>query len=301
MKFASRIGSSTFRSWSWWFGFGKCRCETGWSGSCCDDWSVSDWDAKVDAWNRGNSCEAQPGSACKEVSNSPAALDVTQSWKYEPDGDLDSQSKCEEANCMWVSCFESTNNQFNMPPADEMCSHCSGLWEGKCEWHSYEPGALAFAGPGKHCGFKYPSCPESKGKSCFCGQDAIDELREGWCNNGMGMATFCPSAIDHGDGRKQACSWNGWSITMDFNKDIPQQCEDWGVGVAGDPTHRTANKLTQDMEFKKVEPGAAVEGTQIGAAACFFLGAGGFLMKKRQHRQAPGAEKLELTGTGAAV
>ena len=249
---------------------------------------------------------------------------------------------------MWVSCFESTNNQFNMPPADEMCSHCSGPWEGKCEWHSYEPGALAFAGPGKHCGFKYPSCPESKGKSCFCGQDAIDELREGWCNNGMGMATFCPSAIDHGDGRKQACSWNGWSITMDFNKDIPQQCEDWGVGVAGerrarrraklgrgtdlivgltmfvvlvvtsmlahlrlsplffviatgDPTHRTANKLTQDMEFKKVEPGAAVEGTQIGAAACFFLGAGGFLMKKRQHRQAPGAEKLELTGTGAAV
>jgi len=107
--------------------------------------------------------------------------------------------------------------------------------------------------------------------------------------------------MDHGDGRTQECAWNGWTITMDG--DIDSQCAEWGSTKTGDPARVTPNKLTPAMEFEKVEPGAMVEGTQIGAAACIFMGAGGYLMRKRRLRDSPGngGMRLELQGGGNGV
>merc|ERR550525_2010666 len=99
---------------------------------------------------------------------------VASAWTYEPTLSLSSQSKCESAGCMWVKCFPASGNSlpFSTSNSSEMCSHCGGPWQGNCEWKSYEPGALAFAGPGKHCGFSYPECPASEGMHCFCGDAA---------------------------------------------------------------------------------------------------------------------------------
>jgi len=198
------------RGWSWWFGWGDCNCFDGWSGDCCDSWSVSDWDKKVYEWNRGESCKAQPEAACQHASNPPAPVEYTQQWEYEPNKALSTQSQCVSAGCVWATCFPQPYG-FTYDAADEMCSHCHGPWKGKCEWDHYAPGWLAFAGPGEHCGFKYPACPESVGKNCFCGE-AKDELNSGWFNGGQGMDKFCPQAMDHGDGRTQKCLWNGWTI-----------------------------------------------------------------------------------------
>lgn len=288
------------------FGFGNCKCYSGWSGGCCNDWSVSDWEQKVSKWNEGESCEAQPNQACNKVSNSPAIKTWTPTWTYPPDTSKGSQSSCEQAGCMWVDCFQSSNNQFNSPPADEMCSNCDGPWKGKCEWHHYVAGALAFAGPGEHCGFKYPACPSSKGSNCFCEASAINALKTGWCNNGDGMGTFCPNAIDHGGGRTQECAWNGWTVSPQANGGIEESCSQWGASMSGNPAAIADNKISTKMEnFQKVEPGATVEGTQISGASCIFLGAGAFLMKKRGARKARGAEggddNLEMLGEAQTV
>ena len=217
------------RSWSWWFGWGSCNCYSGWGNSCCASWSVSDWEDKVSAWNRGESCEAQPSQACRKVSGSPATASWTQTWKYPPDTTKSSQSTCEASGCLWVECFPSNNNQFNSPPADQMCSHCDGLWEGKCEWHHYAPGILAFAGPGEQCGFRYPSCPASEGSNCFCSDTAITHLKESWCDSGANMVDFCPVAMEWSDGRSQECSWNGWTVNPQNSGGIDATCTDWGA------------------------------------------------------------------------
>jgi len=217
------------RSWSWWFGFGECECYNNWSGRCCSEWSLGDWDQKVADWSRGESCEAQPGQACAVVTSSPASQTHTQIWKHQPEASLSSQSQCEASGCMWVECFPSDNAGLGVAPAEDMCSQCDGPWKGRCEWSEYSPGFLAFAGPGKYCGFKYPACPASAAKNCFCGEDTMQELRTGWCNNGEGMGTFCPNALDHGDGRTQQCSWNGWTISPQDGGDIEETCRSWGL------------------------------------------------------------------------
>lgn len=219
------------RSWNWWFGFGECKCHDNWSDRCCATWSVNDWEKKVADWSRGESCEAQPGQACaRPQTNSPAPVKHTQKWKHEPSETLTTEAQCVQNYCMWVECSEakSSGSTLGTPPADEMCSQCDGPWAGKCEWNHYKPGVLAFAGPGEHCGFKYPVCPERVAKHCFCGEAAVQELRAGWCNNGAGMSTFCPAAMDHGDGRSQACTWNGWQIWPQHGGDIEETCSRWG-------------------------------------------------------------------------
>jgi len=199
------------RGWSWWFGWGDCKCYDGWSGDCCDSWSVTDWDKKVYEWNRGESCKAQPGAACRGVqTNSPPPVNHAQQWDYEPSKEYSTQSQCVSAGCIWSTCFP-LEPGFTYDSADEMCSHCDGPWKGKCKWDHYEPPWFAFAGPGEHCGFKYPACPASEGENCFCGA-AKDDLISGWNDGGKGMDKFCPKAMDHGDGRTQKCLWNGWTI-----------------------------------------------------------------------------------------
>jgi len=199
--------------WNWWFGFGECKCYEGWSGECCDEWAVSDWNAKVAAWSQGKSCKAMPNNACDKNSNLPAAQTFTRTWKHVPDSMLKSQSQCEANNCMWVECFEASGNSlpYSSNKPEEMCAHCGGPWKGKCEWKHYAPGFLAFAGPGEHCGFQYPQCPTSEAKHCFCGE-AAQKVREAWCSNNAAM-DFCPNAMTHGDGRTQECSWNGDHLT----------------------------------------------------------------------------------------
>ena len=190
------------RSWSWWFGFGSCACDDYWSGQCCDGWSLGSWSDKWEEWVAGKSCEAQPENACKKVTGgAQVSATFEQEWKFEPV--TKTQAACEAESCMWVECFPDDGNWLGTTALEMMCNECEGPWKGECDWHSYEPGALAFSGPGKYCGFRYPTCPASAGSNCFCGEEAISTLRAGWCNNGQGMGDFCPSAMDHGDGRTQ--------------------------------------------------------------------------------------------------
>ena len=191
-----------------------------------------------------------------------------------------------------MKCFESSNSQFNTPSADEMCSQCAGDWRGKCEWHHYAPGALAFAGRGEHCGFKYPTCPKSAGKNCFCSNAAKDALKSGWCNNGQGMDKFCPASMVHGDGRSQECSWNGWTVAPQEDGGIDATCRAWSLTTNGNPAAITPNKIKSNMEgFTRAEPGIAVESTSIGAASALFLGAGAAMMRgRRRLRWAPSSK-----------
>jgi len=216
------------RGWSWLFGWGDCKCHDGWSGDCCDEWSVSDWNQKVADWSRGESCEAQPDNACKLISNVPESTNYVQTWKYAPSTQSSSQQQCEDNGCMWVECFEASGKTLPFSTSDPsaMCYHCEGPWKGKCEWKHYEPGFLAFAGPGKHCGFSYPVCPAIEGKNCFCGE-AATKVKEGWCDNGTGISTFCPNAMQHTDGRTQECSWNGWTVSPSGG--IDTSCKAWGL------------------------------------------------------------------------
>lgn len=203
--------------------------------------------------------------------------------------------QCEADGCMWVECFQQTSvNLATSISADEMCSQCGGPWEGKCDWHSYAPGALAFAGPGKHCGFRYPACPSQSGKNCFCGSDAISELREGWCSGGQGQDTFCPANHDHGDGRTQECEWRGWTISPQENGGIEETCAAWGTTEA-----RAAPPVENPVEmasFVQAEPSTTVKGTQLSAAGALLMGAGAYGMKKRKLRQRP-AEMVEAEMT----
>ena len=271
------------RSWSWWFGFGSCNCESDWSGSCCGSWSVSDWDKKISEWSKGESCEAQPEQACKKVSNSPPEYQVDSNlleWEYEPSSHT-SQRQCENANCIWVECFKASSGaRLSNTDPDTLCSHCDGPWEGKCEWNSYEPGPLAFAGPGKNCGFQYPKCEADKGENCFCGS-ATQEIKEGWCNSGRGQDKFCPRALDHGDGRTQECVWSGWTISPQVNGGIDASCSAWGIPMTDDPVVPEA-KAVVAQHFVKSEPGATVVGSEmsLGSAVLLVLGAG--VMKKRK-------------------
>merc|ERR1711998_781268 len=139
-----RCDNAPSRSWSWWLGFGSCECYDNWSGRCCSEWSLGDWDQKVSEWSRGESCEAQPDQACATVSNSPEPTTHTQVWAHEPSSSLSSQRMCEASGCMWVECFKSKNKALGTASADEMCSQCSGPWKDKCEWHEYSPSVLAF-------------------------------------------------------------------------------------------------------------------------------------------------------------
>ncbi|GMI04158.1 hypothetical protein TrVE_jg7027 [Triparma verrucosa] len=294
------------RSWSWWFGFGKCNCEGGWSGSCCNSWTVSDWDQKVDDWKKGLSCEAQPENACKKNSNPPATPSVEVSWLYEPDNSKSTERQCTDAGCLWTECFPSNNaaSFTDSVSADEMCSHCSGPWAGKCDWHSYSPGFLAFAGPGKHCGFNYPDCPASAGKNCWCEDAAKQDLADSWCNNGSNQDRFCPKAFDHGDGRVQSCSWSGWTIAPQTGN-IDNDCASWGAAKSGDPQSKAVMADQTIKEFKKAEPGVAVEGATISGAAAVFLSMGAIFgrrrLKKRKSQGAEGGEGVQLKGTNNAV
>lgn len=219
------------RGWSWWFGWGDCQCTEGWSGDCCDDWSVSDWGQKVSDWGQGKSCAAHSENACKHISNLPATVDSMRTWSYPPTSDLSTQSQCEETNgCMWVECFPQSGDSlpYSTSIPAEMCSDCGGPWQGKCEWKHYTPGFLAFAGPGEHCGFSYPVCPAIEGKNCFCGQ-AANKVKEGWCDNGAGMQTFCPNALNHGNGRSQECSWSGWTVSPQVSGGATASCAAWGL------------------------------------------------------------------------
>mmetsp|Transcript_26820 Transcript_26820/g.46545 ORF Transcript_26820/g.46545 Transcript_26820/m.46545 type:complete len:252 (-) Transcript_26820:47-802(-) len=218
------------RTWTWLFGYGECKCYKGWSGSCCNEWEVSDWSQKVAEWSKGDSCKSQPQNACKLNSNLPATKEYNQTWKYQPTSY--SQSQCEATEgCLWVECFEDSGNglPYSTSDPEEMCSHCGGPWQGHCEWKHYTPGFLAFAGPGEHCGFSYPVCPASEAKNCFCGE-AAKEIKNGWChNNGAGMDAFCPSAMKHADGRTQQCSWNGWTVSPQASGGIDASCKAWGL------------------------------------------------------------------------
>lgn len=206
------------------FGFGKCNCESGWSGGCCNNWRESDWSKKVDDWKRGDSCEAQPENACKRVSNSPDPVTFDVVWTHEPDNSKITESQCTNAGCLWTECFPSNNAaSFGTETAATMCSQCDGPWKGRCDWHSYEPGFLAFAGPGKHCGFNYPDCPASVGKNCWCDDAAKQDLADSWCDNGKNMERFCPNAYDGGGGRSQECTWTGWTIQPQTG-DIDADC-----------------------------------------------------------------------------
>ena len=213
----------------------------------------------MSAWRKGEACEAQPEQACTRVTNSPAVKTFAQQWKHAPTEGISTERQCEQSGCMWVKCLTTENNAVLLSSADEMCSQCSGLWEGKCEWFHYSPSALphyalactiiclilmllgflAFAGPGEYCGFKYPVCPATAGEHCFCSADAIKEIRTGWCNNGRGMSTFCPQNMTHSDGRtQQPCSWNGWTIwpqvqipdPRDESPESAEACRIWASG-----------------------------------------------------------------------
>lgn len=129
-----------------------------------------------------------------------------------------------------VECFPQSGDSlpYSTSIPAEMCSDCGGPWQGKCEWKHYTPGFLAFAGPGEHCGFSYPVCPASEGKNCFCGQ-AANNVKEGWCDNGAGMQTFCPNALNHGNGRSQECSWSGWTVSPQVSGGATASCAAWGL------------------------------------------------------------------------
>jgi hypothetical protein len=202
---------------------------------------------------------------------------------------------------MWVECFPESSSNLEQFTDDEgsnpMCPNCNGPWKDKCEWFSYEPGALAFAGPAGYCGFKYPKCAASVGKNCFCGESAV-EIQKGWCNNGN-MENVCPKTHDYGDGRTSECNWSGWTLSPQSGNPA-SDCSSWGFSTNGDPAAasvRTAEKPA--VVFAKSEPGPGVQGAEMSLAGAGFLGLG-IALKKRKLRQKPeekGGVQMKQTAT----
>jgi acetone carboxylase gamma subunit len=191
--------------WGWLLE--QCQCDDGWTGACCDEWSVADWKEKVADWNRGRSCE-EPQSHCRRISQPPIPISHQNNWTYQPS--IYGRTTCIKKGCIWVKCLSSDSSFSNVGPS-EMCPQCSGPWTGKCKFHSYSPSILAFAGPGDHCGYKYPICPDDAAENCFCGHAKTQFMKE-W-DRGTGLNNFCLDTYEYGDGRRQPCAWSGYTFT----------------------------------------------------------------------------------------
>ncbi len=210
------------KEWSWKWGGGwfpyygwDCGCFDGFEGGYCEN-DTRTWDERVDGWVKGQYCEYSWASDyyVNDASYEPYDYD-TWEWVHEPSSEYRSQSSCVAADCIWVECFAnemSAVNSYDSFTAEKMCNNYQGPWKDKCDFDHYEPGALAFAGPGELCGFTYPKCPEAATNNCFCGDAAKEDFLADWNDNGK-MANWCPTSFAHSDGRSQPCSLNGYTFS----------------------------------------------------------------------------------------
>ena len=210
------------QEWSWKWGGGwfpyygyDCGCFDGFEGEYCER-DTRAWGDRVDGWLKGQYCEYSWDSEYYEDESDYEPHDFGDfKWEHSPSPEYTTERACVQADCLWVSCTaseESITANGDTLSEEKMCNNFQGPWEGKCEFDHYAPGPLAFAGPGEHCGFVYPKCPDVATNNCFCGEAAKEAFVTDWCDGGD-MTDWCPTRYRHDDGRSQPCQINGYTFS----------------------------------------------------------------------------------------
>ena len=211
------------QEWSWKWGGGwfpyygwDCGCFNDFEGTYCEN-DTRSWSERVDGWLKGQYCEYSWDTDSYEEESDYATYDFG-AWEFpvhQPSPEYTTQHACVSADCIWVDClgkpFDVMSNGGTLTE-EKMCNNFQGPWAGQCEFDHYAPGPLAFAGPGEHCGFVYPECPEVATNNCFCGEDAREAFQSDWCDGGD-FSNWCPTTYQHDDGRSQPCRVNGYTFS----------------------------------------------------------------------------------------